>query len=310
MTGTCKCQYPYAGEQCDTLAIPYSTYILQVLVLVSTNFASIPAIITAYNISLYYISITMSISTLASLFYHLCDMDTYCIYNISFTSLQIPDVLFSIVNIIVIILLYSAIPIYIQVNMCIVVIALLLPFVSNNPTNAMNVIVSIVCTIIIVICSHIIEYYKLQNACNNIMNGIWYRIHRGAMYNPVNDINNSSIHTSSTVQQNDVELTLFNHDENISDNNSSRNIVDTVIHSSIDGNSNNSTPSTFMALLYSLRYTIVGGILGGSGLMCFAIQDRETYWYVHSIWHMCMMFAAYMLVIGRKEFFAYLEYVK
>lgn len=56
-------------------------------------------------------------------------------------------------------------------------------------------------------------------------------------------------------------------------------------------------------LLYHSRTGFVGAIMGLLGLFFFANQTRTNYWYVHSLWHVLMMFSAYFLVRGRVDLF-------
>ena len=48
----------------------------------------------------------------------------------------------------------------------------------------------------------------------------------------------------------------------------------------------------------------VGLSIGLAGLMCFALQARESYYILHSMWHVFMMIAAYFLVKGRIELYS------
>lgn len=50
-----------------------------------------------------------------------------------------------------------------------------------------------------------------------------------------------------------------------------------------------------------LRMPLCGMVLGMTGLLCFALQGRDTYYFLHSLWHFLMMISAYLLVHGRIE---------
>lgn len=50
----------------------------------------------------------------------------------------------------------------------------------------------------------------------------------------------------------------------------------------------------------SLVLAPLGGMVAGLlGLTAFALQGRDNYYIMHSVWHVCMMAAAYLLVFGR-----------
>lgn len=47
----------------------------------------------------------------------------------------------------------------------------------------------------------------------------------------------------------------------------------------------------------------IGLAVGITGLLCFALQTRANYYILHSLWHVFMMIAAYLLVKGRLELY-------
>ena len=51
----------------------------------------------------------------------------------------------------------------------------------------------------------------------------------------------------------------------------------------------------------SLWRTVLGGVSAVVGMGSFAFQSADGYWVVHSVWHVCMMAAAYFLVSGRDD---------
>jgi hypothetical protein len=104
---TCECIYPYAGETCDEMGINYYFYILQVILLVSSNFAMIPVIILCIKNNLFFLASTFTLSSFASSIYHLADTDVYRGGDFSFFSLHIFDVLFSILSICSIIIFHT-----------------------------------------------------------------------------------------------------------------------------------------------------------------------------------------------------------
>ena len=71
------------------MSISNQLYITQIVMLVTSNLSMLPSIIFCYQIGFYYLSVLLSSSAIASGFYHLCDMDVYCIAGFSFHSLQV-----------------------------------------------------------------------------------------------------------------------------------------------------------------------------------------------------------------------------
>lgn len=52
-----------------------------------------------------------------------------------------------------------------------------------------------------------------------------------------------------------------------------------------------------------LRMPLCGAALGATGLLCFALQGRDNYYFLHSLWHIFMMISAYLLVQGRVDLY-------
>jgi hypothetical protein len=60
----------------------------------------------------------------------------------------------------------------------------------------------------------------------------------------------------------------------------------------------NALPATLMAC----RMTLLGLALSLSGITCFALQTRQSYWYLHSLWHILVMSSTLPLLYGRGIF--------
>lgn len=52
---------------------------------------------------------------------------------------------------------------------------------------------------------------------------------------------------------------------------------------------------------------VLGVVMGIIGLVCFVLQSRENYWYMHSLWHVFIMGAAYPVLAGREPFYNYVS---
>lgn len=82
-------RYPYAGEHCDVMSISNQLYITEIVLLVSSNLSMLPSVLLCFSIGFYYLSVLLASSAIASGFYHLCDLDVYCMADFSFHSLQV-----------------------------------------------------------------------------------------------------------------------------------------------------------------------------------------------------------------------------
>ena len=81
--------YPWAGERCDELTTSEKWYHVQISLLVISNLTMIPGVLFTIYHELYLIAVGLFTAAMASIFYHLCDTDTYCIFGLSFGSLQV-----------------------------------------------------------------------------------------------------------------------------------------------------------------------------------------------------------------------------
>ena len=57
--------------------------------------------------------------------------------------------------------------------------------------------------------------------------------------------------------------------------------------------------------LLGLWRMLFGIVLAGSGIACFCLQTKDTYWYMHSLWHLLMMGSAFWLILDRSIFIEY-----
>eukprot|EP01032_Pedospumella_encystans_P019672 gene19672-22372_t len=135
---TCSCRYPWAGESCDSLSVPYPFYVIQALILTLSNLMMVPAVLLSVACELPFVATLLGSSAVASSVYHLCDIDVYCLGGLSFHSLQVMDILFSICCIASILLLYAPVSRPCHTALSLFCLALLVPPVADLPTSPVN----------------------------------------------------------------------------------------------------------------------------------------------------------------------------
>ena len=84
-----SCRYPYAGERCSELGVPFWFFVIQVICLVFSNLAMVPGVWLCISMQLPVLAALLSSSAVSSAIYHLCDTDVYCLGGLSFKSLQV-----------------------------------------------------------------------------------------------------------------------------------------------------------------------------------------------------------------------------
>lgn len=292
-SSSCQCRYPYAGEQCESLAVSFSSYVFQVLVLVFSNAFAIPCIRLCWENALFLVSSCLSLSALASALYHLCDTDAFCV--MPFSALQTLDVLFSLSLIFLVVLLYAPLSPRTHASWSLMCVGLLVAPVSADPTSASNVIIAVVAAVGVVTTSHILLKLSLRN---RLLHQFWGPDHTLAVvptYSPLtaSDLTPAQeVEMTSRTQGRPASLSEAEYADPAS------------IEQRQDGASRSIIPPTTKTW-NQLRYGLMGGCLGLAGFLCFSLQDKDNYWLVHSVWHACMMSAAYFVVKGRKGFFAF-----
>lgn len=270
ISSSCYCKYPWAGESCSELSVSNEKYYLQVVSLVLSNFAMIPAIILAFSFQFYFVAMGLSVSSFGSAIYHLCDTDAYCAFGLSFQSLQVLDILFCTSMIAIILLLYAPITKDIHSTISIAVIGLLVSPITSNPTNAMNVILTISSSIFVVALIWLYRYYSISTSHKISYRGL----------SQIDDLDEDSFSDG-------LELPSLSPPSYVSNRPSK----------------SNSSSNIFIRLptlsLKNILLALFGSFVGLLGFAFFVNQSRVNYWYTHSLWHIFVMLSAYILILGR-----------
>lgn len=288
----CACRYPYAGERCDALALPLTAYALQVLLLVSSNLSALPAVLMACAAELYLPAMGMALSMTASAVYHLCDTDALCL--LPFEALQVCDVLLSVTMIFIVLLLHAPLSLRTHSALSLACMAVLLPWVAASPTSAANVIAAVAAAAGALVVGHAALHAKGLRVM-----GVDYSLlaASSASASPADSRRSSRQQRYEALASASDDLVLGSGDVEMMPSVHTAGPVD-----------DQSTPKEVQSTVYQLRYTLLGAAMGIGGLTCFALQGADSYWILHSCWHVLMMAAAYCLLRGRPAFFATLGY--
>jgi hypothetical protein len=309
----------------------------------------VPAIMFAYSRALYLISAGLFLSMFASMVYHLCDTDYYCLFGLSFLSLQVFDILFSNVMIASVLVLFSPLPQSTHDSVVLVVFGVLLSLTVNFPTNPLNIFLSFFIACLVNAGGWLYYYCYQKNYISAIIRPLSLsdRSERGKIgfssisedqqmstmdfyqTNPQpdgrstvlgGDVGTSSLSSYHPIAQNDHSITRPNR-ETLSDmeDNGSIEMVARADNSEAPDSISNMGPESsrqgsvipigwIAMVLFRLKFLITGIVFGVAGLLCFATQTRLNYWLSHSLWHIFIMFSSLLLLKGRFEFFALLNY--
>jgi hypothetical protein len=64
-------------------------YRVQIVALTVSNLAMVPGVLFSVHAGLHLVAVGLFTAASASVLYHLCDTDTYCVGDLSFQSLQV-----------------------------------------------------------------------------------------------------------------------------------------------------------------------------------------------------------------------------
>lgn len=331
-SSSCDCKYPWAGESCGELGIPYWFFIIQISCLVLSNLAMLPGILFAYFHNMPLFSILLSSSATSSALYHLCDTDVWCMGGLSFKSLQIYDILFSTVSVAAVIMHHSPWSADTHSALVICIFSILISPISNDPTDPFNIIIALTFSIIVCILAWIssVIVHRFPYLGGVKRNNTW-RTNYGMKsstplssriaaatngYAPVANKDSDSKFTNDNIEMksfNEKDTNSFDDDiigfDNESESDDSHEIESSRENlgewSAVSMNSATwmekftTTIKSIPATVYLLRWTFLGLLLSLLGIACFALQTRLTYWYMHSLWHLLVMSSVLPSLFGR-----------
>lgn len=323
ITSSCRCRYPYAGERCDAMAISMPFYTVQVVLLVISNFAMLPAVLLSFHHELYVIVVGLITASVSSGVYHLCDMDAICLVNLSFESLHVLDVLFTSGMISMLILYYAPIPPLIHASWSLLTLAILIPPTVNDPTNGAVIAVVIAISIMIVLLIWLVWYYRHcrsrqskvdQDGDRDRQKQCWPNTASTSINYakvPRNDDEAADLEMTLTPvavnaqqevkQQTDDSENHKRHDKHEEQHNNQQQQQNWHLQKQ---RAMVSRPNPMIVkILYYSSDSFLSIFLVIIGLVIFANEGRLDYWYLHSIWHVLMMTAAYFAIRGRFTLF-------
>ena len=94
LTGECHCSMTKGGSDCSQRVKSQSLFVVEVILLVASNVAFVPAIYYAYSHRYYVECLLFCLSMVVSALYHLCDEAVWCVAG-SYSVLQFSDFFFA-----------------------------------------------------------------------------------------------------------------------------------------------------------------------------------------------------------------------
>lgn len=327
ITAQCRCRYPWAGAACRDLAVPSDVYAWQVIVLVVTNAAMWPAIALSLHYELYLITVGLTASSLSSAVYHLCDTEVYCLAGVSFEAWHVLDVLFSVAMIATVVLFLAPISRSLHAACSVAVLSLILAPVIDDPTNAavlgLTVFLSIAATLLLWV-THLRRLTPpTSSSSSSLLPSSTAAVDGGPSYASVPMFSDESTRSTEDSDDATTTMTMSSDDrgdiemEALSSGSSGSTSVNPLHRTAADGGSDpipsmttatvrlrpETAPLSVTALLHESLDLVIAAGIGTVGLSSYALDNRTNYWYVHSLWHMCMMTAAFFLLRGRMRIF-------
>jgi hypothetical protein len=207
------------------------------------------------------------------------------------------DVLFCTTSVASIVFFYCPIKNDQIAQLIILTIGLLITPVVNDPTNAFNIIITSVISVIICFGFWAIKILPCSGKFINIFGF---------------NISLPSFSGLSTNKRNrNVEMNLYSSVLSSEDSKSDFPNVEKeelVYGESFPVFDIKSFLQSFRTYSFELRYFLIGIILAVSGFTCFIMQTRESYWYTHSFWHIFVMLSSYFLLRGKQDCFKLINY--
>jgi len=301
-----------------------------VLILTLSNLAMIPAVLLSVAGQLPFVATVLGLSASASGVYHLCDIDVYCIGGLSFHSLQVMDILFSIGAISCILLMYAPVTRSCHAALSLLCIGLLVPPVADLPTSPANLALSLTFALAVLALGWglVLNSSVKRGRGVHIVGGMFvnsttdpFLCDTNTLLGPQNPAVSTTVGRSTEVRNDVHYASIANSSPDVSiHDGSGGNDVEMV---ALGGNGADTCSEpvdpadpagvlgadppclTLCAPGVQRAWVLpaLGLSVGLAGLMCFALQARESYYILHSMWHVFMMIAAYFLVQGRIELY-------
>lgn len=328
---SCDCDYPYAGEKCDQMALSLPVHVAQVLLLVCSNFAALPGIIASTQQRLFMLAMCVFLAAASSSLYHLCDMGVVCVGGLSYSSYQVFDVLFCLLTVGVTCLHHSPLDAGPISALAILLLAAILPVVVNDATHPMTVIAAISLGAGLLVCTWLnyatrvaVRLSQRQRQKQRQRQGQW---HNDGDAGDSGDLEMTTGRSTSSASgplrlvEEETEALLSRpgratpppppapalaqshaygsdsaeakrREEEREDNEALASAMALFAE-------NKSVASKLRHLGRELRHSILAGAIALAGLGAFLTQTRENYAVTHSIWHVCVMGSTFYFVQGR-----------
>ena len=313
--GACMCAYPYGGHDCDMLSLPYSLYLVQVLTLMCSNLAMIPAMILCIRRRHYVIAVILGLSAFSSMVYHACDSDFSCLLGMSNSTFQLFDVFFCVQCFQVILIYHSALEEEKMLPILVVLMGILLPGIAENPTDMTWISWSIGSAVVVMVGTWLVPAF---NACRRLYSrrnaATEFTYKEVQLVHSKNESDENESYSLESGAENDSDLRVTAPD-NGDDANATWTRVPTKASSSVysgqtvqqsymtsrDYSSSSGkvwNRTCVLQLFYEIRFTCIGISVLVIGVSCFAFQTRTSYWITHSSWHAVTMMSSYFCLRG------------
>lgn len=199
-------------------------------------------------------------------------------------------------------------------------IAILLPLVTNAPTNPFNIIFGIILTVIIIFISWL-QYYGifhrlklfLLDALGIYKNRIIINQYNLLLGHDSIENNDIELPFTSTIIVGNEMRSVYHYSNNSGATNTTNKDyehIDEHISEQQQQQQKNHDKSKYNFFYYikKMLYFIIGCLFSLLGFICMIIQTRESYYYIHSLWHLFIMLSAYFFIRGYLSFATFMKF--
>lgn len=215
-----------------------------------------------------------------------------------------------------VIMLYAPVSLQIHSAFSLFTFSILVSPVAFDPTNPINVILSISFAIIMCSLSWVLWRYRIPVSVLKKLSSLGF--HKSSRDN-LNQYARVPQQAQEMLRDRDGIPAIDNHpdqgdvemvqSEYIKEPNL---VFGTLRNHELQGYADVEYKLTFEEIgqvLYFAKSGFIGFVFGLLGLYFFASQTRTNYWYTHSLWHFFIMNSAHYLLIGRVQLFSGLRYI-